>query len=57
MFPSHLYIDGIPYSSGQFAELIVYIIPLEEICIVTRSYSILMKFDTFYLKKLKKKHI
>ena len=28
-FPSHLYIDVIPNSSGQSTELIVYIIPLE----------------------------
>ena len=28
-FSSRLYIDMIPNSSGQFAELIVYIIPLE----------------------------
>ena len=28
-FPSHLYIGVIPNPSGQLAELIVYIIPLE----------------------------
>ena len=28
-FPSHLYIGVIPNSSGQLAELIVYIIPQE----------------------------
>ena len=38
-FPSHLYIGLIPNVSAQLAELIVYIIPLAEICIVTKSYS------------------
>ena len=37
-FVAHLYVGLIPKSSGQLAELIVYIIPLEYICIVTRSY-------------------
>ena len=33
-FPSHLFVGMIPSSSGQLAELIVYIVPLEKICIV-----------------------
>ena len=37
-FPLHLYAGLIPNSSGQLAEPIVYINPLEWICIVTRSY-------------------
>ena len=35
---SRLYVGMIPNSSGQLAELIVYIIP-QEYSIVTRSYS------------------
>ena len=37
-FPVHLYTGLLPNSSGQLAELIIHIIPLEKICIVTRSY-------------------
>ena len=36
-FLSHLYVGLIPNSSGQLAELIVFVIPLEHICIVTRA--------------------
>ena len=38
-FVVHLHVGLISNSSGQLAELIVYIIPREYICIVTRSYS------------------
>ena len=37
-FLVHLYVGLIPNSSGQLAELIVYIISPDEICIVARSY-------------------
>ena len=37
-FLVHLYFAFIPNSSGELAELIVYIIPLEYVSIVTRSY-------------------
>ena len=37
-FPSHLYIGVILNSGGHLAELIVYTILLDYICIVTRSY-------------------
>ena len=39
-FPVHLYIGLIPNSSGQLAKLVVYIIPLEQICIITKSFSL-----------------
>ena len=39
-FSEHLYGPAIPNSSGQLAELIVYIIPPEYICIVIKSYYI-----------------
>ena len=37
-FLVHLYVGLISNSRGQLAEIIIYIIPLEYICIVTRSY-------------------
>ena len=40
-FPALLYGPVIPNCSGQLAELIVYIIPPEWICIVTKSYWII----------------
>ena len=40
-FPALLYGPVIPNRSGKLAELIVYIIPPEWICIVTKSYWIL----------------
>ena len=40
-FPALLYGTVIPNCSGQLTELIVYIIPPEWICIVTKAYWIL----------------
>ena len=46
-FPSHVYVGLIPNSSGQLAELIVYIIPLGEIGIVTKSYCWGVRYEQY----------
>ena len=34
----YLYVDFLQNSSGQLAKLVVYIIPLEQVCIAVTSY-------------------
>ena len=45
-----MYIGAIITSSGQLAELIVYMVPLEQICRIVRSYSVLFLSKAMAIK-------